>query len=114
MEDNVISVCLCPGCASLTQMKLIEANIYFCRVCDQKFRQFKNGKLIYIPLGLARSMEASKIIFEFSDELIKRPAPQPENFEFELDKGIEDHETLASIFDFEFDPDSAFDPDESN
>jgi hypothetical protein len=112
--SNVISVCLCPGCASLTQMKPLEKNIYFCRVCNQKFRQYKNGKLMYVPLGVATAMEASKIIFEFTDELIKKPSPQPEEVIFEPEFDIDEDLIGMGDFDFEFDPDTDFDPDESN
>lgn len=114
MSDNVINVCLCPGCVNLTQMLPVKKNIYLCRVCHQKFRQYKNGKLMYVPLGIATAMEASKIIIEFSDELIKKPSPQPEEVIFEPEFDIDEDLIGMGEFDFEFDSDTDFDPDESN
>tara|TARA_R100001377_G_scaffold84160_1_gene67096 strand:- start:135 stop:479 length:345 start_codon:yes stop_codon:yes gene_type:complete len=114
MSDNVINVCLCPGCVNLTQMLPVKKNIYLCRVCHQKFRQYKNGKLMYVPLGIATAMEASKIIIEFSDELIKQPSPQPEEIIFERDLDIDEDLIGMGELEFEFDPDTDFDPDESN
>jgi len=92
----------------------VKKNIYLCRVCHQKFRQYKNGKLMYVPLGIATAMEASKIIIEFSDELIKQPSPQPEEIIFERDLDIDEDLIGMGELEFEFDPDTDFDPDESN
>ncbi len=67
---DVINVCVCPGCTRLTTMKQITGDKYFCRSCKQKFKQFKNGKLIYIPLTVADAIERAKeqLLFDFENE----------------------------------------------
>ena len=81
MTAEVIDVCLCPGCKHLTVMKQIKEDKYFCRSCKKQFKQYKNGKLIYIPLGLADAIERTKqeLIFEFeSDDGIGEIVFEPE------------------------------------
>jgi hypothetical protein len=68
-NKNVINVCLCPGCGSLTTMKKVIDDTFFCKLCHQKFKQYKNGKLIYVPLPVAKAMEDSEIIFESDADL---------------------------------------------
>ena len=66
-KSKVIDVSLCPSCQRLTTMKKIKENKYFCRLCRGTFKQFKNGKLIYIPLAVADAIEKTKeqLKFEF-------------------------------------------------
>jgi len=117
-RDNVVNVSVCSSCHNLTQMKPIQDDLYFCMICQQQFKQYKNGKLVYIPIGIARSM-GNKVAFVFSpnEELEKELARRMEeddlqkevnddiSFETELDNGIG--------IDFEFDPDLD-DSDETN
>ena len=51
-------------------MKQMKADKYFCRLCRQSFKQYKNGKLIYIPLYVADAIEKTKeqLIFEFETD----------------------------------------------
>ena len=68
MDDKkVVDVSLCPSCQRLTTMKKIKEDKYFCRLCREIFKQFKNGKLIYIPLAVADAIEKTKeqLKFEF-------------------------------------------------
>ena len=82
---NIIDVSLCPSCQRQTTMRKIKEDDYFCRVCHQKFKQFKNGKLIYIPLAVADAIERTKdqLKFDFT------PDPQLDmdagNIIFDLD-----------------------------
>ena len=64
---DIIDVSLCPSCQRLTTMERITKDNYFCRVCHQRFKQFQNGKLIYIPLAVADAIERTKeqLKFEF-------------------------------------------------
>ena len=66
-KSKVIDVSLCPSCQRLTTMKKIKEDKYFCRLCRGTFKQFKNGKLIYIPLAVADAIERTKeqLKFEF-------------------------------------------------
>ena len=66
-KSKIIDVSLCPSCQRLTTMKKIKENKYFCRLCRGTFKQFKNGKLIYIPLAVADAIEKTKeqLKFEF-------------------------------------------------
>ena len=66
-KSKVIDVSLCPSCQRLTTMKKIKEDKYFCRLCRNTFKQFKNGKLIYIPLAVADAIEKTKeqLKFEF-------------------------------------------------
>jgi len=66
-KSKVIDVSLCPSCQRLTTMKKIKEDKYFCRLCRGTFKQFKNGKLIYIPLAVADAIEKTKeqLRFEF-------------------------------------------------
>ena len=66
-KSKVIDVSLCPSCQRLTTMKKIKEDKYFCRLCRGTFKQFKNGKLIYIPLAVADAIEKTKeqLKFEF-------------------------------------------------
>jgi len=68
--SEVINVCICPGCARLTVMKKIIEDKFFCKNCKQKFKQYKNGKLIYIPLPVAEAIERTKeqLLFEFESD----------------------------------------------
>ena len=69
---DIINVCVCPGCSRLTTMKKIAGDKYFCRSCKKQFKQYRNGKLIYIPLPVADAIERAKdqLLFEFeSDEV---------------------------------------------
>ena len=68
--SNVIDVSLCPSCDRLTTMKKIKGSNYFCRFCHQKFKQHKNGRLLYIPLAVADAIERTKnqIKFDFAPE----------------------------------------------
>jgi len=77
---DIINVCVCPGCARLTTMKQIKGDNYFCRSCKQKFRQFKNGKLIYIPLTVADAIERAKeqLLFDFDNEEVTEVVFEPE------------------------------------
>jgi len=67
---DIIDVSLCPSCQRLTTMKRIMKDNYFCRVCHGKFKQFKNGKLIYIPLAVADAIERTKeqLKFDFAPD----------------------------------------------
>ena len=69
-KDNIVEVSMCPSCHRLTTMKQMKADKYFCRLCRQSFKQYKNGKLIYIPLHLADAIEKTKeqLIFEFETD----------------------------------------------
>ena len=69
-KSKVIDVSLCPSCQRLTTMKKIKENKYFCRLCRGTFKQFKNGKLIYIPLAVADAIEKTKeqLKFEFETD----------------------------------------------
>ena len=69
-DKNVINVCLCPGCGNLTSMKKVIDDTFFCKLCYQKFKQYKNGKLIYIPLHIADAIEKTKeqLMFEFETD----------------------------------------------
>jgi len=66
-KKNIVDVSLCPSCQRLTTMTKIKGDKYFCRICRQSFKQFKNGKLIYIPLVVADAIERTKeqLKFEF-------------------------------------------------
>jgi len=66
-KSKIIDVSLCPSCQRLTTMKKIKEDKYFCRLCRNTFKQFKNGKLIYIPLAVADAIEKTKeqLKFEF-------------------------------------------------
>ena len=68
-KGNVVDVSLCPSCQRLTTMKKIKKDQYFCRLCREVFKQFKNGKLIYIPLSVSDAIERTKeqLKFEFED-----------------------------------------------
>ena len=69
---DIINECVCPGCSRLTTMKKIVGDKYFCRSCKKQFKQYRNGKLIYIPLPVADAIERAKdqLLFEFeSDEV---------------------------------------------
>ncbi len=70
-KSNVVDVSLCPSCARLTTMKKIQKDNYFCRLCNQKFKQYTNGRLLYIPLAVADAMERTKeqLKFEFEQEM---------------------------------------------
>ena len=69
-EKKVVNVSLCPSCQRLTTMKKIKEDKYFCRLCRGTFKQFKNGKLIYIPLAVADAIEKTKeqLKFEFETD----------------------------------------------
>ena len=90
-KSKIIDVSLCPSCQRLTTMKKIKENKYFCRLCRGAFRQFKNGKLIYIPLAVADAIEKTKeqLKFEFETDhqldLNMDISFEPE-FEDDLDK----------------------------
>ena len=77
MSGEIINVCVCPSCTRLTTMKKIMGDKFYCRSCKQKFKQYKNGKLIYVPLPVAEAIERTKdkLLFEF---------------EIEGDNGVED------------------------
>ena len=66
-KNNIINVSMCPGCHKLTSMKHMKGNKYFCKLCKQNFKQYKNGKLIYIPLTVADAVDKIKeqLLFEF-------------------------------------------------
>ena len=51
-------------------MKKIKKDQYFCRLCREVFKQFRNGKLIYIPLAVADAIEKTKeqLKFEFETD----------------------------------------------
>ena len=70
MSADIIDVSLCPGCKSLTTMRRIKDDKYFCRLCKEQFRQYKNGKLIYIPLRVSDLIEqpTEKLKFEFEPD----------------------------------------------
>ena len=71
MDDKkVVDVSLCPSCQRLTTMKKIKEDKYFCRLCREIFKQFKNGKLIYIPLSVSDAIERTKeqLKFEFETD----------------------------------------------
>ena len=90
-KSKVIDVSLCPSCQRLTTMKKIKEDKYFCRLCRNTFKQFKNGKLIYIPLAVADAIEKTKeqLKFEFETDhqldLNMDISFEPE-FEDDLDK----------------------------
>ena len=90
-KSKVIDVSLCPSCQRLTTMKKIKEDKYFCRLCSNTFKQFKNGKLIYIPLEVADAIEKTKeqLKFEFETDhqldLNMDISFEPE-FEDDLDK----------------------------
>ena len=67
---DIIDVSLCPSCQRLTTMKKIKNDKYFCRICRGTFKQFRNGKLIYIPLAVADAIEHTKeqLKFEFDTD----------------------------------------------
>ena len=67
---KVVDVSLCPSCQRLTTMKKIKEDKYFCRLCREIFKQFKNGKLIYIPLSVSDAIERTKeqLKFEFETD----------------------------------------------
>ena len=88
-EDNVVHICLCPGCQNMTTMENIVDNTFFCKICREKFRQFKNGKLIYVPLAVADSIK------KFQDELL----------DFKENK-----DQMDMTFDIEFEPE--FEPED--
>jgi len=115
-EDNIIDVCLCPGCAHLTQMKLLEKNVYFCRLCLSRFKQFKNGKLIYIPLAVAETLDDDKILFRFNSDRTAEAMKEMDARLKTIFKKYEDDEEPEpndeAEFDVDFEPD--FDPDEVN
>ena len=69
-KKNIVDVSLCPSCQRLTTMKKIKEDKYFCRICHGTFKQFKNGKLIYIPLAVADAIERTKeqLKFEFESD----------------------------------------------
>ena len=69
-KSKIIDVSLCPSCQRLTTMKKIKEDKYFCRLCRNTFKQFKNGKLIYIPLAVADAIEKTKeqLKFEFETD----------------------------------------------
>ena len=69
-KSKIVDVSLCPSCRRLTTMKKIKEDKYFCRVCRAAFKQFKNGKLIYIPLAVADAIEKTKeqLKFEFETD----------------------------------------------
>jgi len=69
-KKNIVDVSLCPSCQRLTTMTKIKGDKYFCRICRQSFKQFKNGKLIYIPLAVADAIERTKeqLKFEFETD----------------------------------------------
>jgi len=70
-KNNIINVSMCPGCHKLTSMKHMKGNKYFCKLCKQNFKQYKNGKLIYIPLHIADAIERTKeqLKFEFEADI---------------------------------------------
>ena len=90
-KSKIIDVSLCPSCQRLTTMKKIKEDKYFCRLCRNTFKQFKNGKLIYIPLAVADAIEKTKeqLKFEFETDhqldLNMDISFEPE-FEDDLDK----------------------------
>ena len=69
-DKKVVNVSLCPSCGRLTTMKKIKEDKYFCRLCREIFKQFKNGKLIYIPLSVSDAIERTKeqLKFEFETD----------------------------------------------
>ena len=69
-DKKVVDVSLCPSCQRLTTMKKIKEDKYFCRLCREIFKQFKNGKLIYIPLSVSDAIERTKeqLKFEFETD----------------------------------------------
>ena len=69
-KKNIVDVSLCPSCQRLTTMSKIKEDKYFCRICHGTFKQFKNGKLIYIPLAVAAAIERTKeqLKFEFETD----------------------------------------------
>ena len=69
-KKNIVDVSLCPSCQRLTTMTKIKGDKYFCRICRQSFKQFKNGKLIYIPLAVSDAIERTKeqLKFEFETD----------------------------------------------
>lgn len=114
-EDNIINVCLCPGCSHLTHMKPLEDNVYFCRLCHQRFKQFKNGKLIYIPLAVAETMDDNKILFTFNSDRTAEAMKEMDARLKTIFKKYKDEEPEPDDeleFDIDFEPD--FDPDEVN
>ena len=68
-KKNIVDVSLCPSCQRLTTMTKIKEDKYFCRICRQSFKQFKNGKLIYIPLAVADAIERTKEQLKFEFEM---------------------------------------------
>ena len=68
-KKNIVDVSLCPSCQRLTTMTKIKGDKYFCRICRQSFKQFKNGKLIYIPLVVADAIERTKEQLKFEFEM---------------------------------------------
>ena len=98
-------------------MKPLEHNVFFCKLCYQKFKQFKNGKLMYLPLGLAQSMDVNKILFTFDSEKIAETVNEIDRIDERLKKIFKDKEESEPQtddefeFDIDFEPD--FDPDET-
>ena len=68
-KKNIVDLSLCPSCQRLTTMTKIKEDKYFCRICRQSFKQFKNGKLIYIPLAVADAIERTKEQLKFEFEM---------------------------------------------
>ncbi len=88
-EDNVVNICLCPSCQSMTTMKQIVEDTFFCKLCKEQFKQFKNGKLIYVPLAVSETVE---------------------KFKKQLEEMQEDNDQTDLDFDIEFEPE--FDPED--
>ena len=97
-KDNVIRLCVCPSCRNLTLMKPMKDDIYFCRQCKDRFKQYRNGRLVYIPIAVARELAHNKIMFTFDPDLGLGNSEENEELEFDID------------FEPDFDPD--FDPEE--
>lgn len=91
-NNNVVSVSVCPSCHKLTTMKAsLDDKVFFCVLCFEEFTQYKNGKLVYIPIGLAQAM-GNKLSFVFSSD-------------FKLQDEIRDDLEIDFEVDFDFEPD---------
>jgi len=104
MEDNIVSVSVCPGCHKLTTMKVTceKESLFYCKLCFEPFKQFKNGKLVYVPIGIARAMN-NKISFVFTPE---------SSLQDSIKNDLDDFDESEFEFEFEYDPE--IDPDELN
>ena len=84
-KRNIVDVSLCPSCQRLTTMSKIKEDKYFCRICRGTFKQFKNGKLIYIPLAVADAIERTKEQLKFDFAIDPQLEMDMGNITFEPD-----------------------------